>query len=338
MLSTDIQDKIRVIASAEQVPPQNLMAVTEVESAGVVFWLIDGKRVPAARPEAHYFYRLLKGAEREKAVSLGLAHPRYGVIRVPGARAAVYDIIERMKKINETAALKSCSWGLGQVMGENAESLGYSSVQEMVRENFEGPEGQIKCMMRFIKRNGLISALKNGDFTTFAKRYNGPAYKSNAYDTKMAMAAAKYAKVMQGPKAAAVVANEEVKKIQQIMTDMGCYKGPITGLEDQSLRDAVETFQRENGLVVDGKYGKMTADKVEEINQLRDQKNGKVTAAVGITGTGVTSVGQQGLSYVQMLPEHPAFKIAITILTCAFVGVMLYGLYLQFKNPEPGQV
>ena len=63
-----------------------------------------------------------------------------------------------------------------------------------------------------------------------------------------------------------------------------------------------------------------------------------VTAAVGITGTGVTSVGQQGLSYVQMLPEHPAFKIAITILTCAFVGVMLYGLYLQFKNPEPGQV
>ena len=192
--------------------------------------------------------------------------------------------------------------------------------------------------MKFIVKNGLLNALRTGDFTTFAKRYNGPAYKTNAYDTKMAAAAAKYKKVFQSPAAAREVANEEVRKIQKIFSDLGCYDGPVNGFEDQKLRDAIFKFQTDNGLVADGKYGHMTMKKVEEINKIKEQKTGKTLGVVGASGTTITTAGQQGLSYVQMLPDLPAFKIAITLLTIAFVGLMMYGLYLQLKSPEPSNV
>jgi hypothetical protein len=334
MLNPIVQAACKQKAIENGLPPENLMAVAEVESAGVIFWTINGKNLPPARPEAHYFYRKLRGAERDKAVSLGLAHPKYNVIKVPYQREAVYARINQMIAINETAALESCSWGAFQVMGENWKELGYASVKELYDENQSGIDGQIECMLRFVRKNNLLIALKTGDFTTFAKRYNGPAYRDNAYDTKMAQAAAKYKKALSSTKAATEVANAEVQRIQKIFHDLGHYKGQINGYEDQRLRDAIAAFQAENGLVADGKYGKMTEAKVEEIHKQKELKNGKSLGAVGLTGTAATSIGQQGLSYIQMLPEHPAFKIAITILTCAFVGVMLYGLYLQFKTPE----
>jgi hypothetical protein len=34
--------------------------------------------------------------------------------------------------IDQTAALKACSWGLTQILGENHRMVGYDSVQDMV--------------------------------------------------------------------------------------------------------------------------------------------------------------------------------------------------------------
>lgn len=334
MLDAKVRAQVGVTAKYLNIKASNLAAVVEIESAGIVFWVVNGRQVPAARPEAHRFYAKLKGSERDKAVSLGLAHPKFGVVKVPFQREAVYDIIERMKKINETAALESCSWGLGQVMGENWKSLGYASVQELVAENMRGVDGQLECMARFIRVNGLVPALQRGDFTTFAKRYNGPAYKTNAYDTKMAAAAKRYEKLYTTPEKEAEIVSEQVKAIQRDLSGLGCYSGAIDGLESPELTEAIKRLQTENGLVADGKYGAMTARKVEELKGLKDDKTGKNATAVGLTGTAATSIGEQGLSYIRMLPEHPMFKLAITILTVAFVGLMIYGLYLQFRKPE----
>ncbi len=47
---------------------------------------------------------------------------------------------------------------------------------------------------RFIIANNLTKYLKNKDWANFARRYNGPGYKQNKYDEKLARAYNKYNK------------------------------------------------------------------------------------------------------------------------------------------------
>jgi hypothetical protein len=43
-------------------------------------------------------------------------------------------------QLDRTAALKSTSWGLGQVMGFNYDKAGYDSVESMVQKSMESEE------------------------------------------------------------------------------------------------------------------------------------------------------------------------------------------------------
>lgn len=56
---------------------------------------------------------------------------------------------------------------------------------------------QLEAFYRFISHRSnckLLQAMKNNDFSTFAKLYNGPTYKKNSYDTKLKEAYESYAK------------------------------------------------------------------------------------------------------------------------------------------------
>jgi hypothetical protein len=55
-----------------------------------------------------------------------------------------------------------------------------------------GVDAQIELMVRFIQRNGLAGFLDTGSWAAFAARYNGPGYRRNAYDTKLAAAFARW--------------------------------------------------------------------------------------------------------------------------------------------------
>jgi len=94
--------------------------------------------------------------------------------------------IEKAKSLNKSAALKSASWGLGQIMGSNHLAAGYKTVEEMV-ESFSNSEfDQLKGMMNLIKSNSsMFIALKTLDWAKFAKLYNGESYKVNKYDLKL---------------------------------------------------------------------------------------------------------------------------------------------------------
>ncbi|WP_151717119.1 N-acetylmuramidase family protein [Acinetobacter sp. TUM15071] len=89
-------------------------------------------------------------------------------------------------KFDRISALESCSWGLGQVMGYHWYTLGYESIQEFINAMYKDEASQLEAMCRYIKFNNLINALKNKDWTAFAKVYNGKNYKVNNYDTKLA--------------------------------------------------------------------------------------------------------------------------------------------------------
>lgn len=90
--------------------------------------------------------------------------------------------------IHKKTALESTSWGLGQVMGAHWEWLGYSSIDELVAEARNSVGGQVRLMLKFIDKAGLKTALEQKHWRNFARRYNGPAFARNQYDSRMAAA------------------------------------------------------------------------------------------------------------------------------------------------------
>lgn len=100
-----------------------------------------------------------------------------------------WDRLNAAIALDKDAAIKSASWGLGQVMGMHYEALGYASVDEWVRLMNRSEADQIEAMARFIKANpGAYKGLVNRDWATLAYHYNGEAYAENQYDVKLAEA------------------------------------------------------------------------------------------------------------------------------------------------------
>ncbi|WP_425375849.1 N-acetylmuramidase domain-containing protein [Rhizobium leguminosarum] len=96
-------------------------------------------------------------------------------------------------KLNERAALAACSWGAFQILGSNFQAAGYPSVQAFVYSTCQSEAIQLFGFCNFVKTNpGMHKALKAEDWAGFASRYNGPGYKQNSYDTKMANAFKKF--------------------------------------------------------------------------------------------------------------------------------------------------
>ena len=161
-------------------------AVMQVESAGSGFLL----REPSpSRPkilfEAAWFYTLTP--QPVSRTRPDLSSPTWDSSLYKGGSAEWGRLFDAME-FDEIQALKSASFGLGQVMGFNYPAAGCNSVKEFVRENFAGEYWQGRHMMNFIKNNGLIGALNSHDWIRFARGYNGEGEAANNYHNKLATA------------------------------------------------------------------------------------------------------------------------------------------------------
>ncbi|MEO1399331.1 MAG: N-acetylmuramidase family protein, partial [Pseudomonadota bacterium] len=177
--------EIDAISNWLGVPRASLLAVAEVESGGRVGAKIKGRLEPLIRFEGHYFDRLLEEKDRVIARKAGLANPRAGRVRNPRRQAERWAMLDKAIAINRVAALSSCSWGIGQVMGAHWKRLGFGSADALVELARAGAAGQVKLMARYIAHAGLQESLRTQDWAMFARRYNGPAYAKNQYDRKM---------------------------------------------------------------------------------------------------------------------------------------------------------
>ncbi|MBP0633286.1 N-acetylmuramidase domain-containing protein [Cupriavidus sp. AcVe19-1a] len=173
------------------VPLAAVRAVNEVESRGSGF-LPDGR--PVILFERHVMYRQLRAAGHD-ADALARQYPNL----VNGARGgyaggtAEHMRLARAAEIDEACALASASWGLFQVMGYHWERLGYSSVQAFSLCMRESEGAQLDAFVRFVLTDPVLhKALRARKWPTFASLYNGPAYRDNLYDVKLARAFARY--------------------------------------------------------------------------------------------------------------------------------------------------
>lgn len=272
MFTQTTADEIRRVASEFGIEPAALLAVAEIESAGNVFAVIDGRQEPLIRFEGHYFDRRLSGEAQARARAEGLAAPNAGAVANPASQAARWRLLERAAAIDRKAAYESVSWGLGQVMGSHWEWLGFADVDALVDEAREGAAGQARLMARFIEKSGLKQALEKRDWEAFARGYNGPGFRKNAYHTKLAAAYGRHGGAATGggaavgeaePAAPARMllgegsAGEAVRDLQQNLAALG-YPLAIDGIFGKETEKAVRAFQRDHGLGVDGIVGPRT--------------------------------------------------------------------------------
>lgn len=172
-------------------------AFIDAETSGSGF---DKNGRPKMLFEPHVFYRHLSGAKRDRAVKEGLARKTWKVNgKVPKYPSDSYPRLIAAMAIDETAALKAASWGLGQVLGENHVAAGFDTPQEMVRAMMEDEDAHLRASVMFIKNNNLDDELRAHQWAAFARGYNGPGYKANRYDEKLAKAYARWARIRDTP-------------------------------------------------------------------------------------------------------------------------------------------
>lgn len=177
-------DAVRVAAARWDYPFHHLVAVLRVEAQGQGFE--DGR--PKILPEPHRFSRLTN--RKFDQLYPMISYRNWGERPYPASQAARYDRLMMMVECEAWAGFSACSWGLGQVLGENHKLCGYDTPWEfafaMGRDEFT----QLLAMLSFIERNRLDVALRKGEWAAFARGYNGTAYRQNKYDQKLAAAAA----------------------------------------------------------------------------------------------------------------------------------------------------
>ena len=168
-------------------------AVLDVESAGSGF---DKQGRPRMLFEPHVFWRELgPGPKRDAAAKAGLAYPKWK----RDYPADSYPRLLKAMAIDEDKALRSASWGLGQIMGFNHMAAGHPSAEDMVEAFCESEANQLEGMVSFIKTNGLADELRRHDWAGFARGYNGAGFAANGYDKKLAAAFAKWQRIKDTP-------------------------------------------------------------------------------------------------------------------------------------------
>lgn len=153
----------------------SLWALVAVETRGFGF-------LPDRRPqilfERHIFHKYTGGV-------FTIAHPDISN-PTPGGYAggaAEYDRLERAMALNETAALKSASWGLGQVMGFNAQTAGFRDVEAMVAAMVASEASQMQAAVGFMTANHpLLAAYQAQVWAKLAFFYNGRNFAKKHYD------------------------------------------------------------------------------------------------------------------------------------------------------------
>jgi hypothetical protein len=176
---TPVREALAIMAYALGVTPAHIAAVVEVEAAGRAF---DARGRLTVLFEPHLFWRHLGPTPaRRQAEAAGLAYPTW---RRDYPKDSYPRLLAAME-IDRDAALRSASYGAPQILGQNAEALGYRSAESMVRAFTTGMDEQLVALARFIVVNNLLRLLQRGDWEGFARGYNGPGYAANRYHTKL---------------------------------------------------------------------------------------------------------------------------------------------------------
>ena len=230
------------------VTPPAIWSVITVETRGCGF-LVD--RRPQILFERHIFHRRTGGR-------FSAAHPDISNATAGGyvGGAGEYERLQGAIALDRDAALCSASWGLGQIMGFNAESAGFNNAEAMVSAFCEGEDAHLIAMARCIEAIGAAAPLRLSDWRAFARKYNGPSYERNQYHTRLN---AEHAKLASG-----VLPDLDVRGAQLYLVYLGYQPGIIDGIAGRRTRSALAEFQLKESLPVTERLDKATMSRLRK--------------------------------------------------------------------------
>ncbi|MCC6468488.1 MAG: DUF3380 domain-containing protein [Alphaproteobacteria bacterium] len=223
-----------------------LWTVIQVETKGCGF-LAD--RRPKILFERHWFHKFTGG-------KFSAEHPDISNAEAGGyaGGAGEFARLAAAMKLDRLAALKSASWGLGQIMGFNAARAGYADAGAMIAAFADGEDAQAQAMASFIAKGAEAAALREHRWDDFAAAYNGPAYKQNEYDARLATA---YERLAAGP-----LPDLRLRAAQLYLGYLGFDPRGVDGVLGNGTRQALRAFQAEEALPQTGALDQATEQRL----------------------------------------------------------------------------
>lgn len=163
-----------------------IKAVTFTETSGNGFC---ENGLPTILFERHHFYDFTKPSSgpHPYAMFSDICNDNPGGYGAGGIHQ--YERLVKAARLNLDAALKSCSWGAFQILGEYYTQCGYNSVVEMVNDCMKSIDAHAVIFEKFLKneKKDAAKALKNKEWVNFTSGFNGKNWnKQNPnYPTKM---------------------------------------------------------------------------------------------------------------------------------------------------------
>ncbi|MBV8632631.1 MAG: DUF3380 domain-containing protein [Silvibacterium sp.] len=231
------------VATALGVQPPGIWAVLHVETSGCGF-LSD--RRPVIRFERHIFHRLTGGLYDRSHPAI--SNPLPGNVAPDGA--AQYNLLSQAVSLDPDAALKSASWGMVQVLGENHLLAGFADVNSMVAAMIESEGAQLDAFRAFLEATDLAGHLQTQNWTAFARGYNGADFARNHYDEQLAAAFRLYS--------SGSLPNLAVRAAQFYLTLRGFSPDGIDGVLGPRTIAAIRDFQAGAGLPQTGQLDSQT--------------------------------------------------------------------------------
>jgi hypothetical protein len=218
-----------------------LWTVIEVEISGATQGLgFRDDRRPHILFERHKFREFTKGQFNGVAPDLSGPPGAYGSVASQYSRLERAIDLCRAARLEEEPALKSASWGIGQVMGFNHTAAGHASAAAMVTAMTDSEDAQLLAMSNFLEGTGLARHLRARDWRKFAIGYNGPAQWKNKYEVKLAEA---FHRLSSGS-----LPSLEVRAAQAALLFLGYAPGKIDGVVGPRTRNALAGFRLAQGL------------------------------------------------------------------------------------------
>jgi hypothetical protein len=213
-----------------------VQAVAKVESGGRSGFLSDKR--PKILFESRWFHKLTDG--KFDGSNPDISTPTW--VRNYSGGAGEYKRLAEAVALDREAALKSASWGMFQILGANHASAGFETAEAYVKAQLDSEGAHLDAFVGFVITNKLDDELRDKRWADFARGYNGPGYRQNRYDEKMADAYAEFAGERVTP---------STRDIQSALNRHGA-RLVADGVTGPRTRAAIRDFQRESGLPITG--------------------------------------------------------------------------------------
>lgn len=256
------------------VPTAALLAFIEVEAAGRGF---DAQNRPKMLFEPHVFWRELGASTaRDLAAKLGVAYKSWGAKPYPKES---YTRLKTAQTVDAAKALRSASWGLGQILGDKHQICGHSTEENFVRANMQGEREQLLCMTALMIAWGIPKMLAGKDLTKAkswepaVEKWNGKSFRVHNYHGRIAAAFVKHDQGLSYVTPAGVndtllqigMKGEAVRNLQNDLAAIGyAFTSGIDGRFGPETDANVRAFQQAYGLTVDGKVGHATSKAIAD--------------------------------------------------------------------------